>query len=81
MGIPSPKIDELARRLASVAGEDVETAIERAIEERLARMAQPERAGRIDALAAFFHRLSDMPVKDARPIDALIGYGSDGLPL
>jgi antitoxin VapB len=81
MNVPSPKIDELARRLASVAGEDVETAVERAIEERLARMAQPERAGRNSVLAVFFDRLANMPIRDARPIEEIVGYGPDGLPL
>ena len=33
MNIASPKVDELARRLARMTGEDVETALERAVEE------------------------------------------------
>ena len=39
MNIASPKVDELAQRLARLTGEDVETALERAIEERLSRVA------------------------------------------
>jgi len=37
--IASPKVDEFARHLARLTGEDVETALERAIEERLSRVA------------------------------------------
>ncbi|MEA2757215.1 MAG: hypothetical protein QOJ54_3504, partial [Aliidongia sp.] len=38
MNIASAKVDELAQRLAHLTGEDVETALERAIEERLSRV-------------------------------------------
>src|SRR4051812_2319129 len=38
MNIRSAKVDELAQRLARLTGEDVETALERAIEERLSRV-------------------------------------------
>lgn len=79
MNINSPKLDELARRLAKRTGEDVETAIERAVEERLARV-PPSEPGRKEAMRRFFERVSRMPVKDARPIDDVIGYGPDGLP-
>lgn len=41
MNIASAKVDELAQRLALLTGEDVETALERVIEERLARVAPP----------------------------------------
>jgi antitoxin VapB len=39
MNITSPKVDELAERLARLTHEDVETALERTIEERLSRVA------------------------------------------
>ncbi len=40
MTIASPKVDELARQLARLTGEDVETALERAIEERSSRVVE-----------------------------------------
>jgi len=43
MNIRSAKVDQLVERLARLTGEDVETAIERAIEERLSRVAPPWR--------------------------------------
>jgi hypothetical protein len=39
MSVRSAKLDELARKLARLTGEDVETAHEKAIEERLSRVA------------------------------------------
>lgn len=80
MTIASPKVDELARRLARLTGEDVETALERAIEERLARVAASAAVDPQGALRKFFDRVSRMPVKDARPTDEIVGYGPHGLP-
>lgn len=79
MNAPS-RIDELAERLARLTGEDVQTALQRALEERLARFAGSATIQREAALRRFFDRLSRLPVKDHRPIDELIGYGPDGLP-
>jgi antitoxin VapB len=80
MEMQSPKLDELARRLARLTGEDVETAVERAIEERLSRVAPVVPADRNAALNAFFERASRMPVLDSRPADEIVGYGPDGVP-
>lgn len=80
MNIASAKLDELARRLARLTGEDVETALQRAVEERLARLGTAAPRGRQDALTKFFDRVSRMPIKDARSTEEIIGYGSDGLP-
>ena len=76
----SARVDELARRLARITGEDVETALEKAVEERLSRVAGDGCVDREAALRRFFDRVSHMPVKDHRPIDEIIGYGPDGLP-
>jgi hypothetical protein len=80
MGVVSGKVDELAQRLARLTGEDVETALARAIEERLSRVEASAGAARQAALQKFFDRVSEMPVKDARPADDIIGYSPDGLP-
>ncbi len=76
----SPKVDELARRLARLTGEDVETALERAVEERLSRIAEAPPSNREAAMRKFFDRVSQMPIMDARPADEILGYGPDGLP-
>ncbi len=80
MNIASAKVEELANRLARLTGEDVETALERAVEERLSRVAATVPANREAAMRRFFDRVSAMPVRDYRPIDDIIDYGPDGLP-
>ena len=80
MNIASKRIDELLDRLARISGENVETALERAVEERLSRVTAAVPADRRAALQQFFDRVSSMPVKDARSAEEIIGYGPDGLP-
>ena len=80
MNIRSAKVDELAQRLARLTGEDIETALERAIEERLSRIVRPVPVDREAALNAFFERASLMHVLDPRPINEIVGYDSCGLP-
>jgi hypothetical protein len=80
MNIRSAKIDELVQRLARLTGEDVETALERAIEERLSRVEPPTPADRKAAMDSFFDRVSRMRVLDPRPVDEILGYDRSGLP-
>jgi antitoxin VapB len=80
MNSASERIDELARRLARVTGEDVETAVERAIAERLSRLCIPSAEDRRAALREFFELAARMPTNDTRSIDEIMGYGPDGLP-
>jgi antitoxin VapB len=80
MNIRSAKVDQLAQRLARLTGEDVETALERAIEERLSRVAPPASADRKAAMDSFFERVSRMRVLDPRPADEIVGYDRSGLP-
>lgn len=80
MNIRSARVDLLAQRLARLTGEDVETALERAIEERLSRVAPAAPADRKAALDAFFERVSRMRVLDSRPADEIVGYDGCGLP-
>lgn len=81
MTILSAKLERLAQELASRTGEDLETALERAVEERLSRVPKkvsPEQ--RRAALQKFFDEMRALPVKDPRPIDEIIGYDENGLP-
>jgi antitoxin VapB len=80
MNIRSARVDQLAQRLARLTGEDVETALERALEERLSRVAPPAASDRRAALASFFERVSQMRVLDPRPADDILGYDDCGLP-
>jgi antitoxin VapB len=79
MNIRSAKIDELAQRLARLTGEDIETALERAIEERLSRVTPPPTADRKAAMDSFFERVSRMRVIDPCPANEIVGYDRDGL--
>jgi hypothetical protein len=80
MNIRSTKVDQLAQRLAGLTGEDVETALERAIEERLSRLAPAAPADRKAAMESFFERVSQLHVLDPRPADEILGYDGCGLP-
>jgi antitoxin VapB len=81
VNIASGRLNELAQRLARLTGEDVETALERAVEERLSRVSPDAPQGdRREAMRTFFDRISRMAVTDSRSADEIIGYGSDGLP-
>jgi antitoxin VapB len=80
MNIKSPKLDELAQRLARLTGEDVETALRRAIEERLSRVAPRRPVDRAAAMNDFFERASRMKVLDARCVEDILGYDRSGLP-
>lgn len=78
--INAPKADALARELATATGEDIDTAVVRAIEERLARTPRRRPADEKAAIEALFDRLTQLPVLDHRSPDEIIGYGPDGLP-
>jgi antitoxin VapB len=79
MTIRPGKIDELLERLARVTGEDVDTALQRAIEERLSRVEPTAPANRKAALGSFFEEVAKMRVLDARSADEIVGYDHAGL--
>jgi hypothetical protein len=78
--IRAPKADALAQELAKATGEDIDTAVVRAIEERLARQPRPSKAEDDAAIEVLFDRLAQLPIFDHRSADDIIGYGADGLP-
>jgi hypothetical protein len=55
------------------------SALERAIEQRLSRVAPPAPADRKAALDACFERGTRMRVLDSRPVDEIVGYDGYGL--
>lgn len=79
--IRAPKADALARKLAEATGEDIDTAVVRAIEERLARTPRRPLSDERPAIEALFDRLARLPVLDRRPPDEIVGYDADGLPV
>ncbi len=79
-GINSERVAHLATELAAATGEDMETAVVCALEERLARVARSAPTEHDDEIDALFDRLAQMPVRDARSPDAILGYDANGLP-
>jgi antitoxin VapB len=80
MNIRSAKVDELVKRLARLTGEDVETALERALEERLTRVEPPLPADSKAAMESFFESASRLRILDPRSADEIVGYDRSGLP-
>jgi antitoxin VapB len=78
--IHAPEANALARELATATGEDIDTAVVRAIEERLARTPRRRAADQEAAIEALFDRLAQLPVLDRRSPEEIIGYRPDGLP-
>jgi len=76
----SPRATALAHELAAATGEDIETAVERALQDRLSRLAPPPVSDKIAEIDAIFERLARMPVLDCRLADEIIGYDDRGLP-
>jgi antitoxin VapB len=81
LNIKDPQTDQLARELAAETGESITTALRTAISQRLAaERARKATAPVRDDLAEIIRRGRARPTLDARPADAIIGYGPDGLP-
>jgi antitoxin VapB len=71
--IHAPEADALARELAAATGEDIDTEVIRAIEERLARTPRRRAADDAAAIEALFDRLARLPVLDPRSPEQIIG--------
>ena len=78
--IHAPQADRLARALATATGEDVDTAVVRAIEERLARVPQRRPGSDDSEIDALFERLAKLPVLNAGTPEEIMGYDADDLP-
>jgi len=77
----SAKADALARELAAATGEDIETAVEKALEESLTRVSRPGPVQPNPQLDVIFDRLAAMQVLDSRSPDEIIGFDRTGLPV
>lgn len=78
--IENPATEAKIRRLARRTGESLTTAVERAVEERLARV--PARRGRLarKKLGELLDYFDSLPVEDSRTPDEIIGYDRYGVP-
>ena len=81
LNIRNSEAERLAEAVARLAGETKTEAVTRALRDRLARLRR-ERAGRrlADELDDIGRHCAQLPVKDRRTTDEILGYDSNGLP-
>ena len=81
ISIKSIETERLARELAAKTGESLTGAIQRALEERLARLKQQRRSQVLrNHLDEILQRVDRLPVLDSRTPDEILGYDEHGLP-
>ena len=79
--IKNPKAEKKIRQLAKRTGETLTAAVERAVDERLARL--PKQKGRVDRakLAAIIAEVNALPrINERLTDDEIIGYDEHGVP-
>ena len=81
LSIKNEATERLARELARQAGESLTEAIQRSLEERLARL-RKKRAGHLipGQIEELLRRVDALPTLDTRPEDEILGYDKDGIP-
>jgi antitoxin VapB len=81
LSIRNTKAEKLARKLASESGENMTQAITRALEERLQRLRGLSTAIDLaEEIMKIGKRCSEIPDRDRRPPDEILGYGLTGVP-
>ena len=81
LNIKDPHVHELARRLAQRRGTSLTTAVRQSLEEALANTGpRPQGDARRERLDAIARHCAALPVLDARPADAILGFDERGLP-
>ena len=71
----------LAKRLASLTGESLTRAVKQAIQERLAQVEKARSGSRLaDELDHIAQHCANLPRRDRRSADQIIGYDACGLP-
>jgi antitoxin VapB len=84
LNIRDPEVHRLARAVADATGETMTEAVRNALAQRLRQMnevPEAERRRRIEAAMELARRFAELPVEDARPVDELLAYDEDGLPI
>ncbi|HEV8241035.1 MAG TPA: type II toxin-antitoxin system VapB family antitoxin [Thermoanaerobaculia bacterium] len=81
LNIRNRETEDLAERVAKLAGESKTEAVTKALRDRLQRLRR-ERARRplADELDAIALRCAALPVRNPASADDILGYGHDGLP-
>lgn len=81
LNIRNEETERLAAALARLTGETKTEAVTRALRDRLARVRGERRRRRLaDELDDIGKHCAQLPVRDARPADEILGYDEEGLP-
>jgi antitoxin VapB len=81
LSIKNSKAEKLAREVAAQTGETITQAITRSLEERLERIRGRHIAGdTATEILKIFIRCSQIPDRDARTPDEILGYDRVGVP-
>ena len=82
LNIKDADTQALTKRLASLTGESLTQAIKQAVRERLAQVEKTRRAIRLaDELDHIALHCADLPRRDRRSAEQIIGYDERGLPV
>ena len=81
LSIKSLEVERLARETAEKTGDSLTGAIQKALEERLDRLKQQHRSQILASqLEEILRRVDQLPIRDARSPDEILGYDEHGLP-
>ncbi len=81
LSIRNEKAEKLARELAAESGENITQAITRALEERLQRLRGRSKATDLtEEILKISRRCSELPDRDRRSPDEILGYDTTGVP-
>lgn len=81
LNIKNAEAYQLATELAALTGESVTAAVTEAIRERIERERRAlDREARIEAMLEHGRRYSQLPDRDTRTADEILGYDENGLP-
>ncbi len=81
LNIKNGEAHRLATELARLTGSSLSAAVTSALREQLEReRRRRERTGVASALLAIADRYAELPDRDARTADEILGYDQDGLP-
>lgn len=79
INLKNPAVVAAVRRLASERGVDLTEAIHLAVEHELAR-GHRRRDARLRRMRAIADHVAQLPVRDERSDEAILGYDDSGLP-
>lgn len=81
LSIKNDTTERLARRLADETGESLTEAIQKSLEERLARLQAPHHSRtQSNQIAELLRRVDALPTLDPRPPEEILGYDEHGAP-